>query len=177
MVVFDELLNLWKFHVFDEQGQRHFESLCLENSRSTAAHIQRDLGTLVDCVINTVRHHLQKVGCKAVSQPVVLFWTELNSESVWTGPKLINATPLMTGRYDRWVIFRDETILQIVENCPQFVRIVDGHPKTAEHLNKTTKHPVSWCGPAFLILVPVRPMLRKDQWILLYILLWENHRK
>ena len=46
---------------------------------------------------------------------------------------------------EQWsrVIWSDETKVMIQDNCPQYVRLVDGHSMTDEHYLKTFKHPLS----------------------------------
>lgn len=132
--------NCGRTSVFDERGKRHLKSLCLKNPRGTASQIQCDLGAAGECDISTMRRHLRQEGCKTVTPVSCPFMNRTQKEKRLNWAKAHQHLTV-----DDWkkVMFSDETILQILDNCPQFVRVVDGHPKTSEHMKKSTKHPVS----------------------------------
>lgn len=110
----------------------------VKQPRATASSIKEQIGATVS--LRTVQRGLNRAGASCVKphkRPLLtsvhiakrLSWARQHSE--WTE--------------EDWskVIFSDETKIEVRDNCPKFVRVVDGHPLTKEHCENTVKHPVS----------------------------------
>lgn len=125
---------------FDERDLRRIRNVCLKSPRSSAADVQREIGAMGDCCVRTVQRALLAGGCKAIkpSKRPFLSSHQMTKRYQW-------ALQYRHWDVDDWknVLWSDETSIQLVDNCPRFVRLVDGHAKTPEHYQKTLKHPTS----------------------------------
>ena len=123
---------------FDNRDLRHMRQLVVKQPRATANTIKEQMGATVS--LRTVQRGLNRAGATCVKphkRPLLtpthvekrLSWARQHRE--WTA--------------EEWsqVIFSDETKIEVRDNCPKFVRIVDGHPLTKQHYENTVKHPVS----------------------------------
>lgn len=123
---------------FDERDCRRIRQLAVKSPRSNASDILRDMGASGDVSVSTMKRTLAKMGCKAMrpgrrpfintrQMQIRLQWAKDHEH--WT--------------VDQWkeVVFSDETVIELVDNAPRYVRVVDGHELTPEHYVKTTKHP------------------------------------
>ena len=115
--------------------------LVVKQPRATASAIKEEMGAAAaDVSLRTVQRGLIRAGATCVKphkRPLLsadhvakrLSWAKQHKD--WTE--------------DDWskVIFSDETKIEVRDNCPKLVRIVDGHPLTSQHYENTVKPPVS----------------------------------
>jgi transposase len=129
--------NCGRKAAFDERAIRHMKSIVVKDPRLSAGQIQEKMGA-GNYDVSTVRRHLRAAGCKTVKPYRRPY---LNEAQVIKRYNWAKAHKDWSVNDWKAVLFSDETIVQITDNCPQYVRIVDGHPLIPPHYNKTTKHP------------------------------------
>lgn len=114
-------------------------NLCVKNPRATAHQITLEMGRS-DVCDRTVRRALLKAGCKTIKPHKRPLLTVKH-----VAKRLDFARAHVHWSIADWraVIFSDETRMDIRDNCPKFVRTVDGHPLTSDHYCKTVQHPTS----------------------------------
>lgn len=137
---------------FDERQMRQIKRSCVASPRSSAADLLNQIGASGDCSVRTMQRTLNKIGCKAVKPGRRPY---LNDNQVRR--RLQWAREHQHWTVDDWkqVLFTDETVIELRDEVPQYVRVVDGHELTPEHFIRTTKHPTSimvwgcfsWEGP------------------------------
>lgn len=125
--------------LFDDRDLRHIKDIVIKNPRLTARGVQKELGECGDGIsIRTMQRALNEAGCKAIkpSKCPLLTAVQIQKRYQW-------AKEHATWGIEEWkkVIWSDETMLRVEDNCPRFVRLVDGHEKTADHYLKSVKHP------------------------------------
>lgn len=109
------------------------------NPRMTAKDVQEEMGARGDCVsLRTIQRGLNDVGCRAERPKSKPFLTKAQAEKRYQW-----ALEHRNWGEEQWnkVIWSDETVIELRDNCPQFVRVVDGFPLTSDHYCLTTKHP------------------------------------
>lgn len=109
------------------------------NPRMTAKNVQEEMGARCDGVsLRTIQRGLNTIGCHAERPKSKPFLTkaQIAKRYQW-------ALDHQDWGEDQWckVIWSDETVIELRDNCPQFVRVVDGFPLSSEHYRLTSKHP------------------------------------
>lgn len=123
----------------DERDLRKLRKICGNNPRMSAREIQHELGPRGDSVsLRTVQRGLNQVGCQVRVPKKKPFLTDSHVKKRYEW-----ALDHQEWTIDDWskVVWSDETAVELRDNCPQFVRFVDGFPTTPEHFSLTTKHP------------------------------------
>lgn len=125
---------------FDERDIRRMRHIASKDPRKSAGEIQKELGATGECSLRTVQRTLTKVGIKAVKPYRRPFISEKQAAQ-----RLQWARHHRHWTVDDWsnVIFSDESVFAILDNCPCYVRVIEGHPLTPAHYNLTRKHPSS----------------------------------
>ena len=88
-----------------------------------------------NCSYSTVKRALIDAGCKAVKP-----YRRPNLTAVHAKKRIDWAKQYQYWTVEDWknVIFSDETQIEI-DDCPRYVRVVDGQPLTPAHYNLTTQ--------------------------------------
>lgn len=123
----------------DERDLRFMRRLSGNNPRMTAGEIQREMGSRGDDIsLRTIQRGLCEAGCKVIAP----------KKKPYLSPAQISRRYQWALDHRNWneiqwrnVVFSDETVIELRDNCPSFVRIVDGFPITQDHFNLTRKHP------------------------------------
>lgn len=123
----------------DERDLRTIRRISGNNPRMTAAEIQKEIGGRGDGMcLRTIQRGMNEAGCTAVKPKTKPYLSEshVSRRYQW-------ALDHSQWDEDRWnnVIFSDETVIELRDNCPQFVRCVEGYPLNQEHFKLTVKHP------------------------------------
>lgn len=132
--------NCGRSQIFDERDKRRMKNVSVKNPRLTAEEIQIEIGAQGDCSLRTVQRTLSEAGIKAVKPYRRPFITEKQARARFEWAQ----------RYRHWteedwskVVFSDESVFSILDNCPCYVRVIEGQPLTPAHFNLTRKHPTS----------------------------------
>lgn len=133
--------NCGRKPIFGDRDLRRMRTVAVKNPRLSAVQIQSEIGASGDCCIRTMRNALNKAGCKAVKPYRRPFLSAIQAGKRLTWAKEHKDWNVE----DNWsnVIFSDESMFAILDNCPCYVRVVDGHPLIPAHYNLTRKHPTS----------------------------------
>ena len=130
--------NCGRKPILNERDHRRIRQTCVKNPRYSAHDIVEEVGA--ECSDRTMRRVLNEIGCKAhkPERRPFINTSQMEKRRRW-------ALQHLDWTVDDWkrVIFSDETIIEIRDDCPQYVRIVDGHELVPEHFIRTTKHPTS----------------------------------
>ena len=123
----------------NDRDLRHMKNICIQSPRLTSRGIQEALGPAGDDIsLRTIQRGLIEAGCQAIkpSKCPLLTQPQIAKRYQW-------AKDHQSWTIDDWkrVMWSDETIIQVIDDCPRTVRLVDGHPLTPDHYLKTVKHP------------------------------------
>lgn len=123
---------------FNDRDLRRIKTLSKKNPRADAAEIQRHLSPSGDCSVRTMQRALVRLNIKAVKPYRRPFLSQDHAAK-----RLEWARSHRNWTTEEWrnVIFSDETIIRIQDNCPLYVRVIDGEPLTPSHYNLSRKHP------------------------------------
>lgn len=132
--------NCGRSPTFSDRDIRHIRNISISSPRSSASDVQRQLGASGDCSLRTVQRAMLSAGCKVMKPYKRPF---LNAAQI--SKRLQWARERQHWSLEQWkrVVWSDETRIEIGDNAPRFVRLVDGHPLTSDHYNKTMKHPTN----------------------------------
>lgn len=126
--------------VFNEKDERQIRRICVKNPRSSAAEILHEIGASGDCSTRTMQRTLNRIGCKAMKPGRRPF---VNASQAQRRMQWAKDHRGWTVNDWKNVLWTDETVIEIRDNAPQYVRVVDGHELTPAHFVRTTKHPTS----------------------------------
>lgn len=124
---------------FDERDFRMLRKISGNNPRMSAAEIQKEMGDRGDGMcLRTIQRGLNVAGCAAVKPKAkpYLSNSHVSRRYQWA----LEHSPWDLNQWSN-VIFSDETVIELRDNCPQFVRSVEGFPLSDEHYKLTVKHP------------------------------------
>lgn len=122
-----------------DRDLRHMRVISGNNPRMSARDVQDEMGPRGDGIsLRTIQRGLNDAGCHAERPKSKPFLTKAHIEKRYQW-----ALTHQDWDEQKWskVIFSDETVIELRDNCPQFVRVVDSFPLTSEHYCLTTKHP------------------------------------
>ena len=125
---------------FDERQERQIKRSCVSSPKSPASVLLNEIGASEDCSVRTMQRVLNRIGCKAMKPGRRPY---LNNVQIQRRLKWARDHQNWTVEDWKRVIFTDETVVELRDEAPQYVRIVDGHKMTPDHFVRTTKHPTS----------------------------------
>ena len=132
--------NCGRRHIFDERDHRRIRNLSLVSPRASASEIRSQMGAEGDVSERTMRRTMASIGIKAVKPGRRPF---MNNQQKANRLKWAQEHHHWTVEDWKRVLWSDETIIQIQDNSPKYVRIVEGHELTPQHYVSTRKHPLS----------------------------------